>query len=309
MAVRTGYRAMERTVTTGTGTYDLGGAEPGYQTLVAAIGSGNTCRYVVTDGLAWEINDGVVTDASPDTLTRATLIASSTGSAISWGAGTKSIYLLPPEAGRLLSRQILTSGTTYTTPTGVRRIRVIAVGGGGAGGGATSTVSGQVSFGNGGGAAGYCEKIIDNPSASYTYAIGAGGTGVSAASGNNGGDTTFGTGPILTAGKGFGGGLVTAGSSQQVQNGGLGGSATGGDINIPGMVGKSLLRFSATEGYAGEGGSGPLGTGGKPNAGSAQNGFDAQGWGAGGGGALSSNDPAFVGGAGTQGVIIVEEYS
>jgi hypothetical protein len=85
-------RVKETSTTTGTGTYSLDGATSGFRSFVAGVGTTNQCTYCATDGVDWEINEGVVTDATPDTLTRARLLASSTGSAISWAAGTRNIF-------------------------------------------------------------------------------------------------------------------------------------------------------------------------------------------------------------------------
>ena len=92
MALAIANRVKESTATTGTGTVDLGGAEVGFQTFVVGIGTGNTCHYLITDGVDWEVGIGTVTDAAPDTLSRDTVIDSSNGGAkVSWGAGTKTV--------------------------------------------------------------------------------------------------------------------------------------------------------------------------------------------------------------------------
>lgn len=105
MASLYGSSAMETSTTTGTGTLSLAGAVAGYRTLVAAIGTGNTSRFRVeavdADGAPtgeWEEFSGVVTDATPDTVTRAAVLASSTGSAIDFAAGTKRVYCVEPGA-------------------------------------------------------------------------------------------------------------------------------------------------------------------------------------------------------------------
>ena len=80
------------------------------------------------------------------------------------------------------SIQTLTSGTTYSTPSGVKRILVYCTGAGGGGGGDGGT--GDV--GACGGAGGTAIKIYDvSSTSSITYAIGAGGAG-GAAGANNG---------------------------------------------------------------------------------------------------------------------------
>ena len=92
-----GDRAAETSVTTGTGTYNLDGAILGWRTIVAACGTGKEVDYFVRDSLGtadYEIGRGVITDASTDTLTRATIYASSNGgSAVNWGAGTREIVV------------------------------------------------------------------------------------------------------------------------------------------------------------------------------------------------------------------------
>jgi hypothetical protein len=65
----------------------------GFRTFVAGIGTGNTCRYCITDGTDWEVGTGTVTDASPDTLARTAIIASTnSNNAVNWGAGSKTVF-------------------------------------------------------------------------------------------------------------------------------------------------------------------------------------------------------------------------
>jgi hypothetical protein len=90
-------RIKETTATTGTGSYSLAGAVAGFQTFVAGVGSGNSVHYVVENGTDWEIGVGTVTDATPDTLTRTTIIASSNANAaVNWTTGGKTIFCTPP---------------------------------------------------------------------------------------------------------------------------------------------------------------------------------------------------------------------
>lgn len=86
-------RVKESSTTTGTGTYSLAGAVTGFQGFVAGVGDGNTCYYAAEDGTNWEVGIGTVAAASPDTLARTTILASSNGgAAVNWGAGTRNLF-------------------------------------------------------------------------------------------------------------------------------------------------------------------------------------------------------------------------
>lgn len=99
MSLEYADRVKETTDTTGTGTYDLEGAQTGFQSFVTSVGTTNECKYTVTDGTDWEVGRGVVTDAAPDTLSRGTILDSSnSGSAVSWSAGSKDVFLTFPAA-------------------------------------------------------------------------------------------------------------------------------------------------------------------------------------------------------------------
>jgi hypothetical protein len=130
-------RVKETTTTTGTGTLSLGGTVTGYQTFVNAIGNGNTTKILIDDGNGnWELCYSVVTSGAPATLSRGTLIGSSTGSRISFAAGTKTVAVVPAaDWFTTPTQQRLTSGTgaTYTTPAGARKLRIWIIGGGGGG--------------------------------------------------------------------------------------------------------------------------------------------------------------------------------
>jgi len=109
----------EVSVTTGTGTYNLQGALGGSRTFVAGIGSGNLTDYFSTDGVDWEAGVGTVTDASPDTLARTLVLASSNGgSAVNWPAGAKIITCAAIVGRRNPRTRRLNARYTNATTTG-----------------------------------------------------------------------------------------------------------------------------------------------------------------------------------------------
>jgi len=99
MALVVADRVKETTTSTGTGTIDLAGAVTGFQTFVAGVGDTNTTYYAIIDpaGGTWEVGIGTVTDSTPDTLSRDTILASSnSGSAVSFGVGNKNVFSTQP---------------------------------------------------------------------------------------------------------------------------------------------------------------------------------------------------------------------
>ena len=96
MALVVNDRVKETSTTTGTGTLDLAGASSGFVTFVAGIGNSNTTYYAIhaqgTDN--WEVGIGTVTDATPDTLSRDTVLSNSAGntSKITFGGGTLDVF-------------------------------------------------------------------------------------------------------------------------------------------------------------------------------------------------------------------------
>lgn len=115
-------RVKETSATTGTGTLSLDGAPTGFQTFLTALGTGNSCTFLTSDGTNWEVAKGTVTSGSPNTLSRTTILASSNGgSAVNWAVGSKNVALVAPAA--VASSMILlesvaasaSSDVTFTT--------------------------------------------------------------------------------------------------------------------------------------------------------------------------------------------------
>lgn len=101
-------RVKETSTTAGTGTVDLDGASAGFEGFVSAVGDTNLCYYAIqdADGSAWEVGVGTVTDASPDTLSRDTVLESSNSdSLVALSAGTHSVFLTYP-AGKSVYRNL-----------------------------------------------------------------------------------------------------------------------------------------------------------------------------------------------------------
>ena len=99
MALVLNDRVKETTTTTGTGTINLGGAQTNFETFVSGIGDGNTTYYAIVhrSNAEFEIGLGTITDASPDTLARTTIISSSNSdSAVDFSAGTKDVFCTMP---------------------------------------------------------------------------------------------------------------------------------------------------------------------------------------------------------------------
>ena len=99
MALVINDRVKETSTTTGTGTLDLAGASTGFVTFVAGIGNSNTTYYAIHEqGTAnWEVGIGTVTDATPDTLARTTVLNNSVGSTAKINfSGTLDVFCTMP---------------------------------------------------------------------------------------------------------------------------------------------------------------------------------------------------------------------
>ena len=115
-------RVKETSTTTGTGTFDLAGAETGFESFVSGVGDGNITYYAISnDGTTeFEVGIGTVTDATPDTLSRDTIISSSNSdAAVNFSAGTKTVFCtLPasrtPSAGMTAQTFVNTHNSTIS---------------------------------------------------------------------------------------------------------------------------------------------------------------------------------------------------
>lgn len=226
----------------------------------------------------------------------------------------RNAILLAP--GTFLGRQKITANGTYTPTPGTRRIFLRMCGGGGGGGGSGATGAGTGAAGGGGASGIYLEWMLSGAPyiAGGTVVIGAAGAaGGAPGAGGTGGDTQIDINAVtITAKGGFGGALGTANLAPPAaefggrpQTGSSVGDFTTADA---GEIGLITGNAGGEQSMGGWGGGGRLGIGGNDLVGGA--GVAGSGYGAGGSGGSGYNgDPAFAGGAGTAGVVIIDEYA
>lgn len=130
MALVVKDRVQETSTTTGTGTITLGGAVTGFQSF-SVIGNGNTTYYTIAAGSEWEVGIGTYT-LSGTTLSRDVVLdSSSSGSKVSFSAGTKNVYVSYPAGRASMSTGITENSSTisqnYTVTTGANAFSVGAI--------------------------------------------------------------------------------------------------------------------------------------------------------------------------------------
>jgi len=253
-------------------------------TNTVAVANGGTGQTTYTDGQL------LIGNTTGNTLDKATLTAG-VGVSITNGAGSITIASLLAK-----STSVFTSGSaqTYTAPANTQWVKVTVVGPGGNGGGANN----QRATGGGGGAVAL-KWLTMNAGQTLTYTVGtSSGTASSVSSG---------TLSITTISAGSGSNGAGTAYANSITAGPVGGTATGGDVNINGGRGGHSFGSGTTVGtnFSGKGGDCPgFGSGG-PNLGLvATAGIAGAGFGAGGGGSHGNNTAA----SGTGGIIIFEAY-
>ncbi len=210
-----------------------------------------------------------------------------------------------------------TSGAGTHTPTGHTGYILICGAGAGAGGVDSLGTTGNASGGGGAGGSGI--KFYPTMPVSFSYSVGAAGTGGNSSSnGNDGGNTTANDGSVtVTAAGGLHGTHVAASSTASdfvMGVGGDGGTCTNADINLQGQRGEDgiALQTSRSHRIGGRGGNSMFGFSGSPGsrAGTdgSSNGGAGTGFGSGGSGAAcAGTSGAATGGDGTTGLFAVVE--
>lgn len=207
-------------------------------------------------------------------------------------------FLLQQNSGRFIDRKIFTTpgSISYKPTAGTKKIKIIITGGGGRGYGFLGWGSNYTSRGAGGGAGGTVIAWLNvDDTKTYAGVVGRGGddTVTPTSSTFNG---------VLTAGNGS--------SPSTGGDGGRGGLAVGGDLNIQGGDGSDAPGIISDTTNVYRGGSGDGGVsywGGGIRSGESTNTLRQAGYGSGGGGAIRSTP--FVGNFGSHGVILIEEFS
>lgn len=195
-------------------------------------------------------------------------------------------------------------------------LRVRVWGPGGGGGGSGTAAAGQISAAGGGAGGGYAESVLLHTGVTYPVTItvgtgGAGGAG-SAGAGSNGvngsGSSSFAAQVVAAAGSfGVGGPASAVGVGAILATGGVAGAGTTGDLKVTGGDGGHSYSLSAQNGIGGRGGSAGQGGGTTNEAINTAAGGAGHFPGGGGGGAQSRNGGALqAGGAGANGLVIVE---
>lgn len=115
MALVLADRIRETTSTTGTSAFVLVGAVAGFRTFSSVMSNSDITYYaaVTTSGSAWEVGIGTYVSGT-NTLNRTTILSSSnSGSAVSFGAGTKYVFITQPT-----ERAVYVSGTDVAAANG-----------------------------------------------------------------------------------------------------------------------------------------------------------------------------------------------
>lgn len=235
-------RAKETTVGTGTGNLALAGAPTGYRTLASVFAASQRFLYVVEDTVSgqWEIGFGYVSGGA---LIRETPVEGSSSTPVSFGAGTKNVFIAHNAVLSMAMHMALFGGGR-----GGDSVVTGAVSQGGDGHYQNLTISGAGKI-NAAGCRVLVRSVLDLNS------------GGASAIHNNGAD---GASAVLDV-AGIGG---KAGTSMSLGQGTSGGTGANGGAGAGAQGSASTALSNSTGGSGGAGGAGGSGNGGA-NAGGA----------------------------------------
>jgi hypothetical protein len=111
MSLILGDRIRQTSTTTGSGTFTLDGSVTGFQSF-SAVGEGNTTYYTIALDSQWEVGIGTY---SAGTLSRNTVLSSSTGSIIAFAVGAKDVFVSYP-AGKSVNLDASGNSTALGIP-------------------------------------------------------------------------------------------------------------------------------------------------------------------------------------------------
>ncbi|MER4055119.1 phage tail protein [Klebsiella pneumoniae] len=216
-------------------------------------------------------------------------------------------------SGRLLGvPRVITSSGMFTKSSGAKKWRIRVLGAGAGSSAAPATGNGEVSISNGGGAGAYAEGIYDvSELTSAMVTIGTGGVGGTAASlyGGDGGTTSVGT--LISAPGGKAG--LPAGPAippfQPVANTNSNSPTGWNIIGTSGSGSEAAVAVSTSYAAGSRGANSQLGVGGSvPAINTPAN--TGGGYGSGASGCSNGpSQPVKAGAAGSDGIVIIEEYS
>jgi hypothetical protein len=188
--------------------------------------SANTASYVLATNISGKVTSATTADTASYVAASSVVGTVANATSASYAA-TASVVLNAPVGG-INGMAYFTASTTWTVPSGITKIRVIAIGGGG--GGAGGNFNWPQGHGAGGG--GYSEDVISVAGYStIPITVGVGGLSGTIFNENNG-----------TPGSASGVFNVTAsgGDGASKTGNGVGGSANGGTINVNGQTGNNV---------------------------------------------------------------------
>ena len=118
MAFKIKDRVKEGTTTTGTGAVALSGASATFDTFQSYMSNGDTTYYAIVHTATgvdeWEV--GLGTWNTGNTLTRTTVLSGSNGtSAVTFGAGTKDVFMTYPASRAALANDDVTFASITVT--------------------------------------------------------------------------------------------------------------------------------------------------------------------------------------------------